>query len=229
MTENLTRADTSRNVAWTFPDRGFEETVVLSLASPPSGPPLLSALADLDGFRYNNFNTSPPNGDYAPFFPISSSIDFAELNPNIVARSHTTNYVGDAGNPRGSYSTDGGQTWTRFATEPSGATDSGVLAVAADGSRIVWTPAGEGPFYSTATGAGTYYSTDFGSTWNASFGLPKDLEPVADRVNPQKFYAYNPATGAVYTSRRWRRVLFADRLCQLHGSGAGLQHHALQS
>ncbi|SRR5579862_4910277 len=199
MSENLTQADAGQNVNWTFPDRGFEETVVLGLASPPSGPPLLSALADLDGFRYDNFNTSPPNGDYSPFFPISSSIDFAELNPNIVARSHTRDYVGDSG-PRGSYSTDGGQTWTRFATEPSGAADSGVLAVAADGSRIVWTPAGKGPIYSSNTGAGTYYSTDFGATWNASSGLPNDLEPVADRVNSQKFYAYNPATGGIYTS-----------------------------
>jgi photosystem II stability/assembly factor-like uncharacterized protein len=202
MTENLRQADVGQNVqnvTWTFPDRGMEETVVAALVSPPSGPQLLSALADVNGFRYDNFNTSPPNGDYSPFFPTSSSIDFAELNPSIVARSHTRNYVGDSG-PRGSYSKDGGQTWTRFSTEPSGAADSGVLAVAADGSRIVWTPAGEGPYYSTATNAGTYYSTGFGSNWTASVGLPNDLEPVADRVNPQKFYAYDAHTGAVYAS-----------------------------
>ena len=199
MTENITRADTGQKATWTFPDKGLEETVVLGLASPPSGPHLLSALADLDGFRYDNFNTSPPNGDYSPFFPISSSIDFAELSPNVVARSHTRNYIGDSG-PRGSYSLDGGTTWTRFSTEPSGAADSGVLAVAADGSVIVWTPAGEGPYYSTATGAGTYYSTDFGTTWTASSGLPNDLEPIADRVNPRKFYAYDTVNGVVYAS-----------------------------
>jgi len=199
MTENLTRADAGQNVVWGFQDRGMEETVVVGLASPSSGPHLLTALADLGGFRYDDFNTSPSNGDYSPFFPTSSSIDFAEGNPSLVARSHTRNYVGDSG-PRGSYSQDGGRTWIRFPSEPSGAADSGVVAVAADGSRIVWTPAGEGPFYSTATGAGTYYSTDFGSTWLASAGLPNDLAPVADRVNSKKFYGYDAVNGAAYVS-----------------------------
>jgi hypothetical protein len=199
MTENLRQADVAKPVTWTFPDRGFEETVVAGLVSPPSGPHLLSALIDINGFRYDNFNTSPPNGDFSPSFPSSTSIDFAELSPDIVARSHTRNYVGDSG-PRGSYSEDGGQTWNRFPTEPSGAADTGVLAVAADGSRIVWTPAGEGAYYSTATNAGTYYSLNFGSTWTASVGLPNDLEPVADRVNPQKFYAYDAIDGAAYAS-----------------------------
>jgi hypothetical protein len=201
MTENLTQADAGQKATWTFPDRGMEETVVLGLASPPSGPFLLTALADVAGFRYDNFNTSPPNGDgeYAPYFPMSSSIDFAELKPNFVARSHTRGYVSDSG-PRGSYSADGGQTWTRFAAEPTNAADSGVLAVAADGSVIVWTPAGEGPYYSTATGAGTFYSTNFGSTWTASSGLPNDLQPVSDRVNPKKFYAYDSVNGIVHAS-----------------------------
>jgi photosystem II stability/assembly factor-like uncharacterized protein len=201
MTENLTQADAGQKATWTFPDRGLEETVVLGLASPPSGPFLLTALADVAGFRYDNFNTSPPNGDgeYAPFFPTSSSIDFAELKPNFAARSHTRNYVNDSG-PRGSYSADGGQSWVRFPTEPAGAADSGVLAVAADASTIVWTPAGEGPYYSTATGAGTYYSTNFGVTWTASAGLTDDLQPVSDRVNPKKFYAYDTVNGIVYAS-----------------------------
>jgi hypothetical protein len=199
MTENLRQADVALPVTWTFPDRGFEETVVAALVSPPSGPHLLSALIDINGFRYDNFNTSPPNGDYSPSFPSSTSIDYAELNPGIVARSHTRNYNGDTG-PRGSYSQDGGQTWTRFPTEPSGAADTGVVAVAADGSRIVWTPAGEGAYYSTATNAGTYYSLNFGSTWTASAGLLNDLNPVADRVNPQKFYAYDAIDGLVYAS-----------------------------
>ena len=199
MTENITRTDIGQKATWTFPDRGLEETVVLGLASPPSGPLLLTALADVAGFRYDNFNTSPLAGSYTPFFPITSSIDFAELNPGIVARSHTRNYVGDTG-PRGSYSLNGGQSWTRFPAEPAAAADSGVLAVAADGSSIVWTPAGEGAYYSTATGAGTYYSTNFGTTWIASSGLPNDLEPVADRVNPRKFYAYDTVHGVVYSS-----------------------------
>ncbi len=199
MTGNITQADAGHKATWTFPDRGLEETVVLGLASPSTGPLLLTAVADVAGFRYDNFNASPPNGDYSPYFPTSSSIDFAELNPNIVARSHTQGYISDGG-PHGSFSKDGGSTWTRFTAEPSGALDSGVLAVAADGSSIVWTPAGEGPLYATTTNTGTYYSTNFGATWTASSGLPNNLEPVADRVNPKKFYAYDNVHGVVYAS-----------------------------
>ena len=199
MTEDLTDADANKKVTWSFKDKGLEETVVLDLASPPSGPQLFSALADVNGFRYDNFDFSPTNGAFNPNFPISSSIDFAELSPNIVIRSHTQNYTGDSG-PRGSYSLDGGITWTRFASEPVGAVDSGVIAISADGKRIVWTPSGEGPYYSPNTGAGTYYSADFGATWIASTGLGTDLRPVADRVNPNKFYAYDAVNGTVYTS-----------------------------
>jgi hypothetical protein len=199
MTEDLNDADKGKQVAWSFRNKGLEETVVIDLASPPTGPWLLSALADVNGFRYDNLDVSPTNGSYNPYFPISSSIDFAELAPNIVVRSHTRDYVGDSG-PRGSYSLDGGITWTRFPSEPGGAVDSGVVAISADGKRIVWTPSGEGPYYSVNVGAGTYYSTNFGATWTPSAGLGTDLRPVADRVNPNKFYAYDAVNGVVYTS-----------------------------
>jgi hypothetical protein len=199
VTEDLTDADAGRQVTWTFQDKGLEETVVAGLVSPPTGPWLLTALADVNGFRYASLDTSPSNGAYYPNYPSSTSIDYAELAPNIVARTHTRNYVGDNG-PRGSYSLDGGVTWTRFPTEPGGAADSGVIAVAADGSRLVWTPAGEGVYYSALTNAGTFYSTNFGTTWLASTGVPEFLNPVADRVNPGKFYAYDPIHGVVYVS-----------------------------
>jgi photosystem II stability/assembly factor-like uncharacterized protein len=200
VTEDLTDADAGKKVTWTFMDKGLEETVVLALASPPTGPWVYSALADVGGFRYDSLDTSPAAGDYGPFFPTGSSIDFAELAPNIMVWTHTQNYyIGDSGT-LGSYSRNGGVTWTRFTTEPAGTQDSGVAAIAADGSRIVWTPAGEGPYYSASTNAGTFYSTNFGTNWTASTGIPGDLNPVADRVNPLKFYAYDAIHGIVYVS-----------------------------
>src|SRR5262249_44980380 len=41
-------------VKWVFPNQGLEETVPLSLISPPSGAHLLSGVGDIDGFRHDD-------------------------------------------------------------------------------------------------------------------------------------------------------------------------------
>ena len=108
MTENLTDANAEKPVTWVFRDKGMEETVVLDLASPPTGPWLYSVMADVNGFRYDTLDRTPTNGAFHPVFPTSSSIDFAALNPQVVVRTHTRQYNGDPSGPRGSYSLDGG-------------------------------------------------------------------------------------------------------------------------
>jgi hypothetical protein len=178
----------------------MEETVVLELASPPTGPWLYSVMADVNGFRYDTLDRTPTNGSFHPVFPTSSSIDFAALNPAIVVRAHTRQYNNDPSGPRGSYSLDGGVTWTRFATEPAASLDCGVIAVSADGNMFLWTPAGQGVYYAETWGAGTYYSTNKGATWTACSGLVQNLKPVADRVNPNKFYAYDQIVGRLFAS-----------------------------
>jgi cellulase/cellobiase CelA1 len=47
----------------------------------------------------------------------------------------------------------------------------------------------------------TYRSTDFGTNWTPVAGLSvKDAYPIADRVNPAKFYVYDRATGQMMVS-----------------------------
>ena len=54
------------------------------------------------------------------------------------------------------------------------------MAVAADGSRVLWRP-----YQSTVS-----HTVDEGVTWVASAGLPASAWIGADRVNPAKFYGF---------------------------------------
>jgi photosystem II stability/assembly factor-like uncharacterized protein len=180
---NLTAADSGWAVNWTFTSDGLEETVPLGLASPPSGPHLLSQVGDQGGFRHFDVNASPPVADYFPTHRVTAyGIDFAENNPNIIVRLFSeTNW--------GACSLDGGTTWQDFATNTLPKVNgAGNVAVSADGSRIVWIP--------STSGGIAYYSTDHGATWTASTGGPTGNRfPFADRVNSSKFYIYSSSSG----------------------------------
>jgi len=171
--DDVTDADEGSPTLWSFEDSGLEETVVQDLISPPSGAPLLSALGDIGGFRHDDLDVSPPGGFFDnPIFTTTSSLDFAQSAPNIVAR------VGSGG-LGGAYATDGGTTWTPFATAPTGSKGSGSIAVSADGTTFLW----------AAQGATPSFSQDNGTTWTPCAGLAAGVRVAADRVNPSKFYA----------------------------------------
>jgi hypothetical protein len=174
---NLTASDSHGTVNWTFTSDGLEETVPLGLASPPSGPYLLSQVGDQGGFRHFNVDLSPPLADYfSTHRGTSYGIDFAENNPNVIVRLFSDT-------PFGGYSLDGGTTWQDFATTPATiANGVGNIDVSADGSRIVWIP----------QNSAAYYSANNGASWTASTGGPTGtLVPIADRVNSSKFYIYS--------------------------------------
>jgi xyloglucan-specific exo-beta-1,4-glucanase len=162
--------------------KGIEETAVLDLASPPSGAPLVSALGDIGGFYHANLDAVPPNFHDTPSLGSNTSLDFAELNPTVFAR------VGNAdAAPHIGISSDGGKTWYQ-GQEPAGVSGGGTIAVGADATAMVWSPAGAGPQYSTTRG----------SSWTPSAGLPAGATVESDRVNPKTFYAYAGST--FYTS-----------------------------
>ena len=187
-TTDVTNADTNKPTHWSFPNDGLEELVVSDIISPPSGAPLLSTVWDLDGFRHEDLNHSPANGIFAdPQLTTGRSIDFAATDPNLLVR------VGweDKKIIRGGYSTDNGITWKPFATEPpSSHKGGGRIAISADGKTIVWSPDDGIPFL----------TTNWGATWTQCAGLSEKMRVVADRVNPSKFYSFNPETGQLLES-----------------------------
>ncbi|TQJ91061.1 cellulose binding domain-containing protein [Streptomyces sp. SLBN-31] len=181
-TENLTQWDSGGRFTVKPMVQGLEETAVNDLASPPSGAPLLSALGDIGGFRHTDLAKVPSMMFTSPTFTTTTSLDFAEKNPDTVVR------VGDLDSgPHIAFSADNGANW--FAgTDPSGVSGGGTVAAAADGSRFVWSPAG----------TGVQYTTGFGSSWQPSSGIPSGAVVESDRVDPKTFYGFK--SGRFYVS-----------------------------
>ncbi len=185
-THDLAALDHDQTTHWSVAANGIEQTAVIDLISPPAGAHLISGLGDVGGFVHQDFDVSPPQGMMKnPLLDNTDSLDFAEKNPAVIAR------VG-RGKPgqQGGFSTDSGATWSVFATVPS-ASGSGKIAVSADGATFVW---------ATADG-GAYFSHDHGKTWTTCRGLPRGLRPIADRVNPEIFYAIDLSGGSLYSSQ----------------------------
>jgi hypothetical protein len=188
--------------------KGIEETSVLGLVSPPgSGATLLSVMGDIGGFRHTDLTQVPTvqflsGGNWGT----ATGIDYAETNPNFVVRANSvaTKNVpySDSGTPEVEsidVSEDNGQTWTAATIFNQFAT-AGTVAVASDGSSIVWAPTVSIPtgYEGGTPTAPVSYSKDKGQTWQTSSGVPDQAFIASDRVNPKKFYAF--AAGVVYAS-----------------------------
>jgi hypothetical protein len=192
---------------WSIGAVGIEETVINGLASPPAVTPggtppneLISVMDDLGGFSFPEAviesGKSPANGaDKNPELTSGTSVDYAYQNPLVLARVGTNN----GGSQFGGYSTDGGQTWNPFASNPTGVVNGGgSVAVSADGSTILWISADGGSQVS--------YSNDNGTTWTAATGAPTQsagnpqILLYADRNTPLDFYLLNPQNGQVSAS-----------------------------
>ena len=185
-TTNLTAWDSGGQIAIKPMARGLEETSVLDLVSPPSGAPLFSALGDIAGFKHTDLTTVQKWTYTAPTFGSTTSIDFAESNPTIMVRvgnlssGSTETHIG--------VSTSSGDSWWAGA-DTGTVTSGGGVAMAADGSSIVWAPGG---------GSAVYYSTTYGSSWSTSTTVPAGAIVKSDRVNAKTFYAFS--NGTVYVS-----------------------------
>jgi photosystem II stability/assembly factor-like uncharacterized protein len=177
------------SVAWGFNVSGIEESGLYSpLVSPSTGAHLFTALGDVAGARYDtSFNSisgyysSPNNSNY--------SVDVAELNTNVVART-------TASNNALMLSSDNGVTWRQAAAVAG--SDAGRVAVSASGNALLWVPGG----------LSALYSTDGGATWNGSTGYPATgavysgsfFNPVADKVANGYFYTYDFSKGTILES-----------------------------
>ncbi len=205
-TTNLTQWDTGGKITIRPTVAGLEETAVLDLVSPPSGPPLVSALGDIGGFRHDDLTKVPASMFTQPVFTSTTSLDYAELNPASLVRVGSFDKSARPNDNRVAFSTNGGQNWWQGA-EPSGVTGGGTVAAAADASRFVWSP----------EGTGVHYSVGYGSSWTASSGIPAGAVVEADRVNPKKFYGLSG--GRFYVSTDGGATFTASAATGLPTSG----------
>ena len=184
-THNLTASGT---VNWSFNCAGLEETAVMKVVSPKSGAHALEVLGDVGGGRYTTLTSSDVNGFFIDPDTTNPSLDVAELNPNIVARTAWKSWGGYI-------STDNGVSWSHMPSTPviSGS-DPGQIAISATATAMLWVPGGKG----------AYYSANNGASWTASSGYPVvsgyTFAPVADRAVNGYFYTYDTSTGTILES-----------------------------
>jgi hypothetical protein len=185
--ENIEVSDAGTSPTFSIGAVGVEETAVLALISPTAGANLVSGLGDIGGFVHTSLTASPLAGMSShPIFGNTTGLDFAQNVPADLVRVGT-----NSSSQFGAYSDDGGASWQPFAANPVGTTaGQGTIAIAADGSSIVWAP----------SDAAVAYTTDKGTTWTASAGATAKPQAFSDRVNPKKFYLYNSSTGALQVS-----------------------------
>ncbi|AVV47194.1 carbohydrate-binding protein [Streptomyces sp. P3] len=220
--EDATATDSGGTSHWTVGAGGLEETALADAVAPPGGAAVLTSMGDQGGFRHDSLTEVPAGRLSNPMMSNSTDIDFAQANPSVLVR------VGRGGAQDGAYSTDGGSSWNGFKSEPVAGADSGHVALAADGSTIVWTEEGQAP----------YRSTDRGASWSRAGGLGAGAVVVADRSSAKTFYSLSGGTlyvstdgGATFTARA--TGLPAGRLTAvpgvagdlwIAGSGQGLLH-----
>ena len=199
-------------VTWTDQTAGIENLVAVEIIVPPGGNPVLAS------YDRGFFDISNPNAYPSTYGPIDwdtlaagFSVDYASSDPSFI--------VGIAewwGNEEFGYSTNGGQTWTKFPTEIPGGGSSfiGGTIAASTPQNIIWAP---------SSGNQPYYTLNGGTTWNSitlpgvgssrgfDFAWYLDQRSVtADRVLANTFYLYDPGHGVFSTSNggsSWKKSI----------------------
>jgi hypothetical protein len=190
MTVPASGATSSTALTWTDFSVGIENLVANAILVPPvaGGVPILASW-DRPFFKITNPNVYPSTYGSVNSDTIEAgwSIDYASSSPSFIVGLAEWNHE------QTGYSTDGGATWTYFASTPAGAGFGGQIA-ASTPQNIIWAPAqGATPSYTTNQGASwTAISVPGVSSWSDfqnSRGYKK-RGITADRVLANTFYLY---------------------------------------
>ncbi|HEY0281349.1 MAG TPA: hypothetical protein VGC27_01860, partial [Rhizomicrobium sp.] len=203
-TDHLSRSEKGEELLWKPWVEGVEQTAVLTLAGPKEGAHLISGFGDIGGFTHSDLAAATMMHTN-PIFVNTNTIDIAGQNPAVIVRSGSHEAHARVKTATLGYSTDYGKTWQPlFAPPPAGYTvrapedipynfsdpyiDAAIITAADGKTFMVMIP--DGPVI----------TTDLGQSWIKVKGLPPRARPVADKVDPKRFYALDFATGRVFLS-----------------------------
>ena len=159
-------------VVLTNHERGHEEVVVFALACPPSGPPLLSGVADVDGFVHDALDTFPAHGfggyfhGTGPTYGYTEGLAWCASRPACVARAGVVPWTSTGGV---ALSSDSGRTWRGAAGWDAKILAARIAVSPTDPKNMVVLRVGPGPALMTRDG---------GASWREVMGLPDALFPA---------------------------------------------------
>ena len=152
---------------WVAAAQGIEETVASAIVVPPGAAPL-GAVADRQGFRFDDATRYPIAPLIDDQFAGGTSIDYSGGDPSVVAwvGAEYHIYYSPDRKARGAISTDGGATWQEFEGMTPEMFGGEIAVSATDPSTLVWLPTHlVDPWEFLRAPVGLYVSHDSGVTW----------------------------------------------------------------
>ena len=187
------------SITFTSQSAGIEQLVANQVIAPPGGKPVLAS-GDRPAFYVDDPDVFPsthgPDNEQA--IVMGWALDYASTDPTFIAGLF--NWWGVE---KSAYSTNGGRTWTSFATYPPTIINGklGGSIAASSPANIIWVPSNNASPYYTKDGGMTWAPITFfgvgaiGETgWGRTFDLRRHIV-AADRVAAGTFYIYNYLTG----------------------------------
>jgi photosystem II stability/assembly factor-like uncharacterized protein len=184
-------------ITWRPWVNGIEQTVPITLISSTGGAHLISGIGDIGGFVHDRLDGAAPRIHLNPHLNNTNNLDYAGLAPNVVVRSGSL-HVPDPAGAYLAWSEDGGHSWRPLLAPPMKIGDQmtarfdfgdAPIDVGADGKTfVIGTPV-------------DIATEDRGKTWFVPDGLPAGIRVIADKADPNLWYAVDYAGGKLFVSR----------------------------
>ncbi|MYM90842.1 dockerin [Rugamonas sp. FT82W] len=181
--------------SWDVPLNNFEETATLALVTPPAGAPykFVNSAGDIGTWVQTDLAATPTRAPTSAWSN-GNAADVLWSDPAYIVSAGVLN--GSPSAAFGSWSGDGGNTWSNFATLPAGAaanTAESASIATAFRNNAIWAPANSVPSYTTNNGA-SWTSTNLPAL--SAVGINRGYRLAVDRKNPNKVYAYDSGGAA---------------------------------
>jgi xyloglucan-specific exo-beta-1,4-glucanase len=177
---DLQKWDTVHNVTLKSMADGIEETAILSLITPPGGPPLLSAVGDIGGFYHSSLDVAPSQAFHNPTYGTTRDLDYAGNKPANIVRSGESDTA-----IKVALSSDFGKSWNAD-YGASASTAPGKVAYSADADTV---------FLMSSDGA---FVSQFTKPFVSVSSLPLGAAIASDKRNNSVFYG--GSAGSFYAS-----------------------------
>lgn len=183
-------------ITFTGQSQGIEQLVATNILAPPGGKPIVASW-DRPVFRIDDPEVYPETHgpDNANAIIGGWALDYAATDPTFVAG------IMSWGEEKSGYSTDGGKSWTPFASYPPLERAFGGCLAVSSPQNIVWAASDNQPAFVTNNGGASWTAITLPglpakgeSGWSFAHYLNRHIV-AADRVKPGVFYLYNYLKG----------------------------------